>query len=72
MRQDLSEKAFNQTILTLPPIFCYHLMSVLMAELLILLNQDRAHNVIRLHWKYSKHGRHSNLFNPKWPPRAVS
>jgi hypothetical protein len=32
-----------------------------MAEPLILLNQDRAHNIIRLHWKYSKHGRHINL-----------
>jgi hypothetical protein len=56
MGQDLSEKAFNQTSLTLPPIFCYHLVSVLLAEPLILLNQDRAHNVIRLHWKYCKYG----------------
>jgi hypothetical protein len=52
MRQDLSEKAFNQTDMTVPPIFCYQPLSVPMAEPLILLNQDRAHNVIRLHWKY--------------------
>jgi hypothetical protein len=71
MRQDLSEKAFNQTDLTVPPIFCYHPLSVPMAEPLILLNQDRAHNIIRLHWKYSKYGRHSNLFNPEWPSLAV-
>jgi hypothetical protein len=38
--------------LTVPPIFCYHPLSVPMAEPLILLNQDRAHIVIRLHWKY--------------------
>jgi hypothetical protein len=52
MRQDLSEKAFNQTDMTMPPIFCYEPLSVPMAEPLILLNQDRAHNFIRLHWKY--------------------
>jgi hypothetical protein len=52
MRQDLSEKAFNQTDLTVPPILCYHPLSVPMVEPLILLNQDRAHIVIRLHWKY--------------------
>jgi hypothetical protein len=50
MKQDLSEKAFNQTDLTVPPtIINYHPLSVPMAEPLILLNQDRAHNVIRLH-----------------------
>jgi hypothetical protein len=31
-----------------------------------LISQDRAHNVIRLHWKYTKHGRHSHLFVPGW------
>jgi hypothetical protein len=48
MRQDLSEEAFNQTDLTVPPIFRYHPLSVPMVEPLILLNQDRAHIVIRL------------------------
>jgi hypothetical protein len=42
-----------------------------MAEPLILLNQDRAHNVIRLHWKYFNHGSHINPFNPEWPSWAV-
>jgi hypothetical protein len=50
--QDLSEKVFNQTDLTVPPILCYHPLSVPIVEPLIILNQDRAHNVIRLHWKY--------------------
>jgi hypothetical protein len=49
IRQDLSEEAFNQTDLTVPPIFWYHPLQVPMAEPLILLNQDRAHSVIRLH-----------------------
>jgi hypothetical protein len=31
-----------------------------------LISQDRAHIVIRLHWKHSKHGRHGNLFVPGW------
>jgi hypothetical protein len=72
MKQDLSEKAFNQTDLTVPPILCYHPLSVPMVELLIILNQDRAHNVIRLHWKYYNHGSHINLLNPEWQSRAVS
>jgi hypothetical protein len=52
MKQDLLEKAFNQTSMIVPPIFYYHLLSVLLVEPLIILNQDRAHIVIRLHWKY--------------------
>jgi hypothetical protein len=47
--QDLSEKAFNQMNLTVPPMLCYRPLSVPMVEPLIILNQDRAHNVIRLH-----------------------
>jgi hypothetical protein len=50
--QDLLEKVFIQTDLTVPPILRYHPPSVPMVEPLILLNQDRAHNVIRLHWNY--------------------
>jgi hypothetical protein len=72
MKQDLLEKAFNQTSLTVPPILCYHLMSVLLVEPLIILNQDRAHIVIRLHWKYFNHGSFINLLNPEWPSRAAS
>jgi hypothetical protein len=72
MRQDLSEKAFNQTSLTVPPIFCYHLLAVLLVEPLILLNHDRAHIVIRLHWKYFNNGSHINLLNLEWLSRAVS
>jgi hypothetical protein len=71
IRQDLSEEAFNQTSLTVPPIFCYHLLSVLLVEPLILLNQDRAHIFIRLHWKYTIHERHINPFNPEWQPTSV-
>jgi hypothetical protein len=72
MRQDLSEKAFNQTDLTVPPnIINDHPLSVPMAEPLILLNQDRSHIVIRLHRKYFNHGSHINLFNPEWPSLAV-
>jgi hypothetical protein len=45
--------------LTVPPtIINYHPLSVPMAEPLILLNQERAHNVIRLHWKYFNHEKH--------------
>jgi hypothetical protein len=51
MRQDLSEGEFNQMSLTIPK---YHPLSVFMDEPHNLLNQDIAHNVIRLHWKYSK------------------
>jgi hypothetical protein len=65
MKQDLLEKAFNQTSLTVPPILCYHLLSVLLVEPLIILNQDRAHNVRRLHWKYFNHGSLINLLNPE-------
>jgi hypothetical protein len=36
-----------------------------------LISQDRAHNVIGLHWKYTKHRRHGNLFNPGWPSTSV-
>jgi hypothetical protein len=36
-----------------------------------LLNPGRAHNTIRLHWKLTKHGRHSNLFNPEWPTTSA-
>jgi hypothetical protein len=58
--------------LTVPPILCYHPLSVPMVEPLILLNQDRAHIIIRLHWKYFNHGSHINPLNPEWPSRAVS
>jgi hypothetical protein len=32
----------------------------------ILVSEDRAHSVIRLHSKYTKHRRDGNLFNPRW------
>jgi hypothetical protein len=37
----------------------------------ILVSQDRVHSVIRRHWKYTKHRRHGNLFNPRWPSTSV-
>jgi hypothetical protein len=55
-----------------PPILCYLLLSVPLVEPLIILNHDRAHIVIRLHWKYFNHGSHINLFNPEWQSRAAS
>jgi hypothetical protein len=36
-----------------------------------LVSQDRAHSVIRPHWKYTKHRRHGNLFNPGWQTTSV-
>src|SRR6266567_7971011 len=36
-----------------------------------LLNQGRAHNAIRLHWKHTKLGRHGNLFVPGWQTTSV-
>jgi hypothetical protein len=71
MRQDLLEEAFNQTSLTVPPIHQLPPHVSTHGCSYIVLNQDRAHSVIRLHWKYSNHRRHSNLFNPEWQSTSV-
>jgi hypothetical protein len=55
MRQDLSEEEFNHNGMTVPP-------TILIPPCVItyrlnphnLLNQVRAHSVLKLHWKYSK------------------
>jgi hypothetical protein len=59
-REQLTGKIRSQPKIQLPPSSCTQV------ALPHLISQDRAHNVIRLHWKYSKHGRHVNLFVPGW------
>jgi hypothetical protein len=68
MRQDLSEGEFNHTSKTrtsynsaTTQFLAYNLNPH------SLINQDRAHIVIRLHWKLTKPKRHSNPFVPGLP-----
>src|SRR6266567_7086761 len=51
--------------------FCYHPILPNKLNPHDLLNQGRAHNAIRLHWKFTKYGRLSNLFSPGWPSTSV-
>jgi hypothetical protein len=72
MRQDLPEGVINHTSKTRSPYNSATTSSL--AHKLnshILISQDRTHSVIRLHWKYTKHRRHGNLFNPEWPSTSV-
>jgi hypothetical protein len=64
-RGQLTGKLHSQLTIQLPATSCTQVAPS------HLISQDRAHNVIRLHWKYSKHGRHSNLFVPGWPSRVA-
>jgi hypothetical protein len=66
MRQDLLEGEINHTSKTHSHLQILLPSNVLQQVEPTNLNQDRAHNVIRLQWKYTKHGRHSNLFVLGW------
>jgi hypothetical protein len=68
MRWDLSKGEFNHTGQTSSQIPSNVKQQV---EPQSLRNQDRAHNVIRLHWKLTKHGRHCNIFVPGWQTTSV-
>jgi hypothetical protein len=69
MRQDLSEGAFNHPDLIVPKNTTLCQYPWMNPHNII--NQDRAHIVIRLHWKLAKHGRHGSLFVPGWHTTSV-
>jgi hypothetical protein len=72
MRRDLLEGESNQLARSVPNLqFNYQPSSCTQVAPSHLISQDRAHIVIRLHWKYSKHGRHGNLFIPEWHSTSV-
>jgi hypothetical protein len=67
MRRDLLEGESNQLARSVPNLqFNYQPSSCTQVAPSHLISQDRAHIVIRLHWKYSKQGRHGSLFVPGW------